>query len=74
MGIPTYNAGYCVDENRGNPISACNIYAMQYGQCLEFYLPVHTEEQIKSYVNEIAEKKDLYIFYHHPQMAIFSEW
>lgn len=74
MGIPTYNAGYCVDENRGNPISTCNIYAMQYGQCLEFYLPVHTEEQIKAYVNEIAEKKDLYIFYHHPQMAIFSEW
>lgn len=72
MGVPIYTADYLVDSVRGRPVVNCNIASLGYDNCLERYLLQNGREEIDRLLDEIAETRDVYIFYHHPQMALLS--
>ena len=73
MGIPVYDGDTLRDLNRARPINACNIWTTDYHYLMGYQFRKNDEEAIRAHFNEVAETKDLYICYSHPNMVSFHD-
>ena len=73
MGIPIYDGDLLRDENRARPINCCNIWTTDYHYLMGIKFRKTDEAGIRAHFNEVAETKDLYICYSHPNMVSFNE-
>ena len=74
MGIGIYDGDWYCDIKRNRPVYACNIACLRYSHCLDDYLAISDRDRIDADLDKIAEEKDFYIFYHHPQMGIIDQF
>jgi len=74
LGVAVYDGDYLVDKKRSRPIHFCNMLCTDYNWGLEDNLFTMTKEELKEKLYEITENKDLFIFWHHPQMAYLKEF
>lgn len=73
MGIPVYDGDLLRDENRARPINCCNIWTTDYHFLMGYKFRKLDEEGIRAHFEEVAQTKDLYICYSHPNMVSFNE-
>lgn len=74
LGVAVYDGDYLVDKKRSRPIHFCNMLCTDYNWGLEDNLFTMTKEEIKEKVYEITEGRELFVFWHHPQMAYLKEF
>ena len=74
LGIPFYDGDNLCDQNRGRPVTCCNIGCLDYTVCLEEVLRSHTKEQLVNLLDRLANEKDYAILYNHPQKLIIDEF
>ena len=74
LGVEVYDGDYLVDGKRSRPIQFCNMLCTDYNWGLEDNLFTMTKEELKEKVYEITKGKDLFVFWHHPQMAYLKEF
>ena len=74
MGIDFYDGDCVFDANRGRPVTCCNIDCLEYTRSLDAFLLEKTKEELLAYLDEMAEKKDYLILYHHPQKGYITEF
>ena len=73
MGIPIYTVSPTTDRAKNRPVGSCNLNCIAYNRCLDKYLMKATEEDLRRALDEAAEK-DIYVFYHHPQMHVVDRF
>lgn len=73
MGIPIYTVSPTTDRKRNRPVGSCNTHCIAYNRCLDKYLMKATEDDLRRALDEAAEK-DIYVFYHHPQMHMVDRF
>ena len=73
MGIPIYTVTPPTDRKKNRPVGACNINCIAYNRCLDKYLMKATEDDLRRALDEAAQK-DIYVFYHHPQMHMVDRF
>ena len=73
MGIKTYDGDLLIDAKRSRPIFYGNVAALNYDKMLDKFLIESSREDIDALLEKIADKKDVFIFYHHPQKAYVSQ-
>ena len=67
MGFPIYTGDDLIDTVRSRPIYVCNVATTHYITALENKLFTATEESLKKYLDDKVAKRDLFIFFNHPQ-------
>ncbi len=73
MGIPVYDGDTLRELNRARPVNACNIWTTDYHFLMGYKFRKMDEDAIKAHFDEVAQTKDLYICYSHPNMVSFNE-
>ncbi len=84
LGQPVYCGGIVYDRICRRPTFYCNMLSTSYDRCLEstlyerdknmVALRVRREEELKEIYEDIAENHVLEVTYHHPSMALCTEW
>jgi len=69
MGIPIYTMTPSTDKVKNRPTSACNINCISYSQALDRFLMDADENAMRALLDEAAQK-EIFVFYHHPQMHL----
>ena len=78
LGVPVYDGDLLIDAVRGRPVSFCNMLSLNYDYCMEEYFipgenrPPVTDQALQELLDDIAGKKDLFVFYHHPHMSMYT--
>ena len=73
MGIPVYDGDTLREEYRSRPINACNMWTTDYHFLMGYKFRKLDEAAIKAHFDEVAQTKELYICYSHPNMVSFNE-
>ena len=73
MGIPLYCGDFLIDPIHGRHIFGLNVTCTDYHLCLDHWLRYGTKADIDAKLEEIAQNKDMFIFYHHPHTAYLAE-
>lgn len=74
LGVKIYNAGTTYDLERNRPLSVCNIYALLYNFGVDTFLRKAEKKDILELINNIPSYQETFVFYHHPQKQIVSEF
>ncbi len=74
LGVKIYNAGTTYDLERDRPISVGNIYALLYNFGVDNFLRKAEKKDILELINNIPSYQETFVFYHHPQKQIVSEF
>ncbi len=74
LGVPVYDGDTIRDDKRGRPINFCNILTTGYNWGLEDHLFTMTKEEIKEAIYKVTQEKDLFVIWHHPQMAYLKNF
>ena len=69
MGIPIYTMTPSTDKAKNRPTNACNINCISYSQALDRFLMDADENAMRALLDEAAQK-EIFVFYHHPQMHL----
>ncbi len=84
LGLPVYAGGVVYDRVHRRPAFYCNVLSTPYDRCLEFTIfdrdenmnvrRVLSEEELAEIYDAVAKDHALEVTYHHPSMALYSEW
>lgn len=73
MGVPVYDGDTLRDLNRARPVNCCNIWTTDYHFIMGYKFRKMDEDALRTHFDEVAQTKDLYICYSHPNMVSFNE-
>lgn len=74
MGFTAYCGDTVYDAKRSRPVQFCNILALRYNIGLAKILFTADEGFIRDYVENQVAPSDVFVFYHHPQLALCSTY
>lgn len=78
LGAQVYDGDLVVDAVHNRPVSFCNMLSVNYDFTMEEHFipsetqPPFTDEALRELLADIAEKKDLFLFIHHPHMSLYK--
>ncbi len=74
MGFTMYDGDSLYDARRSRPVFACNLTSIRYNQGIAKILFTADEQFIRDYVEQYVAPADVFVFYHHPQLALVSQY
>lgn len=74
MGFRIYDGDTLYDERQSRPVFACNLASLRYNIGLAKILFAADEAFIRDYVEKYVIPSDTFVFYHHPQLALVSQY
>ena len=74
MGFNVYCGDTIYDAKRSRPIEYCNITTLRYNIGVAKILFTADEDFIRDYVEQYVVPSQVFIFYHHPQLALCSTY
>lgn len=74
MGFTIYDGDSLYDVRRSRPVYSCNLASIRYNQGIAKILFTADEQFIRDYVEKYVVPADVFVFYHHPQLALLSQY
>ncbi len=74
MGFESYDGDILYDERLSRPVFFCNLASIRYNIGIAKILFTADEAFIRDYVEKYVIPADVFVFYHHPQLALCSTY